>query len=197
MLRATQATLDHSRLSMPPWWRRGKGCPMLAHIVRPLRSAARVLLASDSPRQLAAGFSLGMVLGMLPKGNLIALSLCVLLFSLRVNKRLALVAAILFSCLGPWADSFTSQVGAEVLHAGVLQAGFASVYQLPLGPWLGFHNTVVMGSLLVGLYLVYPVYWASYAGTRWLEPRTTTAAAPQTEPGSPLSEDAVPRREAA
>jgi multisubunit Na+/H+ antiporter MnhE subunit len=28
-----------------------------------------------------------------------------------------------------------------------------------LGPWLGFNNTIVTGSLLLGLYLAYPVYW--------------------------------------
>jgi len=162
---------------------------MLSFIVRPLRAAVNELLAWDSPRQLAAGFALGMVLGILPKGNLIALSLCVMLFSLRVNKGLAIVAAVLFSWLGPLADSFTNRMGDEVLHAGVLQAGFASVYELPLGPWLGFNNTIVMGSLLVGLYLVYPVYWAGYAGRRWLEPKRGDrdgAMRPPGDTGDPL-----------
>jgi uncharacterized protein (TIGR03546 family) len=132
-----------------------------------------------------------------PKGNLIALSLCVLLFSLRVNKPLALVAAVLFSCLGTLADPFTHQLGAEVLHIGALQAGFASVYQLPLGPWLGFNNTIVMGSLLVGLYLVYPVYWAGYASSRWLEPQASSWGGPQGE-ANPLTRiESVPRQEAA
>ena len=169
---------------------------MLSYVVRPLRSIAHALLAGNSPRQLAAGFSLGMVVGMVPKGNLIALSLCVLLFSLRVNKGLALVAAVLFTYLSPLADPFTHQIGAEVLHAGALQAGYASLYKLPLGPWLGFHNTVVMGSLLVGLYLVYPVYWASYAGSRWLEPRMGGWGRPQGAPrvtgGSLRSTPATP-----
>lgn len=135
---------------------------MLTDLVTPVRRAASFLLAHDAPPQLAAGFALGMVIGLLPKGNLIALSLCVLLFSLRVNKGLALVAAVLFSIFGRHADAFaafTHKVGLYALHAEPLQGLYAAVYRLPLGPWLEFNNTVVMGSLLVGLYTAYPVYW--------------------------------------
>jgi len=170
---------------------------MLSQVVRPLRVTLQALLAGDSPRQLAAGFSLGMVLGLMPKGNLIALSLCVLLFSLRVNKRLALVAAVMFTCVGTLADSFTHQLGSEVLRIGALQAGFASVYELPLGPWIGFHNTVVTGSLLVGLYLVYPVYWAGHVSSRWLEPRAGSWFGRQSETRPLLSMEAERRQEAA
>jgi uncharacterized protein (TIGR03546 family) len=171
---------------------------MFSFLVRPLRATMQTLLSGDSSRQLAAGFSLGMVLGLLPKGNLIAMTLCVLIFSLRVNTGLALVAAVLFSWVGVLGDSFTHQLGSEVLHIGVLQAGYASLYNLPLGPWLGFHNSVVMGSLLVGLYLVYPAYWASYAGSRWLQPRLNgRSALPSAVSWRPVSAaNSSPRREA-
>jgi uncharacterized protein (TIGR03546 family) len=124
-----------------------------------LQRVAQRLFASDSPHQLAAGFTLGMMLGLVPKVNLIAVALCVLVFSLRVNKGLAIAAAVAFSLVGTWADPFTHKVGASVLAVDSLQCVFAAVYGLPLGPWLGFHNTVVMGSLLVGAYLAYPTYW--------------------------------------
>src|SRR5215467_8981886 len=126
---------------------------MFSAIVRPLRQAIGALVASDSPRQLAAGLALGMVIGLVPKGNLIALSLCVLVFSLRVNTSLALVAAFAFSWAGSVLDPFAGKLGLQVLSIASMQATYASVFNLPLGPWLGFNNTVVMGSLLIGLYL--------------------------------------------
>jgi uncharacterized protein (TIGR03546 family) len=100
-----------------------------------------------------------MMLGLLPKANLIAVALCVLLFSLRVNKGLGVAAAVLFSLVGSWADPFTHKVGALVLAIDSLQPMYGWLYALPLGPWLGFHNTVVAGSLAVGAYLAYPTYW--------------------------------------
>ena len=123
-----------------------------------LRPAIQRLIGVSTPRQLSAGFTLGMILGLVPKGNLIAVSLCTMLFTLRVNKGLAVAAAIAFSFVGPWADSFTHKLGVIVLTIEALQPLYAWLYALPLGPWLGFHNTVVTGSLLVGVYLAYPAY---------------------------------------
>lgn len=132
---------------------------MLSAAIAILRKTVRLVLASNAPGQLAAGFTIGMLIGLLPKGNLIALSLCVLLFSMRCNKGLGLVAAVAFSFVGPWTDPFAHRLGLVVLNAKPLAAIYASVFNLPLGPWVGFNNTVVTGSLLMGLYLAYPVYW--------------------------------------
>jgi uncharacterized protein (TIGR03546 family) len=132
---------------------------MLSDAVAVLRRVCRALLASDAPGQLAAGFTIGMIIGLVPKGNLIALSLCVLLFSIRCNKGLGLAAAIAFSFVGPWTDSFAHRLGLAALSLQPLEAVYASIFNLPLGPWLGLNNTVVVGSLLIGLYVAYPVFW--------------------------------------
>ena len=170
---------------------------MMAYVVHPLRRLIQGLLASGTPHQLALGFALGMVIGLMPKGNLIVLSLCVLLFSLRVNAGLGLIAAVLFSCIAPLVDSFADQLGLAVLSVDSLQASYAAMFQLPLGPWLGFNNTVVTGSLLVGLYLAYPVYWLSFVSIRWLQPQAAESResgagriqAPESAVGSALYDD--------
>src|SRR6185436_17207402 len=132
---------------------------MFSNAIVVIRKIVRALLASNAPGQLAAGFTIGMMIGLLPKGNLIALSLCVLLFSIRCNKGLGLAAAIAFSFVGAWTDPFAHKLGLAVLSMDAMQIKYASVFNAPLGPWLGFNNTVVAGSLLLGLYVAYPVYW--------------------------------------
>jgi uncharacterized protein (TIGR03546 family) len=144
---------------------------MLSAIIRTLRQMVAALLAGDSPRQLAAGIAIGMVLGLVPKGNLIAVSLCVLVFSLRVNTGLALLAATVFTWIGAGIDPFASKLGMQVLMISSLQATYASVFNLPLGPWIGFNNTVVTGSFLIGVYLAYPTYWLSLVICERLQPR--------------------------
>jgi uncharacterized protein (TIGR03546 family) len=136
-----------------------KGFRMLSDSVAALRKFCRALLASKAPEQLALGFTIGMVIGLVPKGNLIALSLCVLLFSMRCNKGLGLAAAVLFSFVGTWTDPFAHRLGLMALSWQPIQATYASIFKLPFAPWLGFNNTVVTGSLLMGLYVAYPVYW--------------------------------------
>jgi uncharacterized protein (TIGR03546 family) len=134
---------------------------MLSDVIAVLRKIVRALVSSNAPGQLAAGFAVGMVIGLVPKGNLIALSLCVLLFSMRCNKGLGFLAAIAFSFAAPWTEPFAHRLGLFVLSVKPLQATYASVYNLPFGPWLGFNNTVVIGSLLMGAYVAYPIYWIS------------------------------------
>jgi uncharacterized protein (TIGR03546 family) len=148
---------------------------MLARLLRPIRNLVGALLASNAPNQLAAGFAVGMVLGLAPKGNLIALSLLVLLFSLRVNAGVGLLAALAFSWVGPALDPFTDKLGAYVLTVGSMQSTYAALFHLPLGPLFAFNNTVVVGSLLVGLWAFYPAYWLSLLAFRRLKPQTLAA----------------------
>lgn len=131
---------------------------MLSLVLRPLRGFVAVLVANDSSRQIAAGVALGAVIGLVPKGNLIAATLAILLCSLRVNRTAGLLAAAAFSWIGLHADAFTHRLGASLLTIESLQPYYAAAYNLPLGPWIGFNNTVVLGSLVVGLYAAYPVY---------------------------------------
>jgi uncharacterized protein (TIGR03546 family) len=147
---------------------------MLRAVIAPLRCTARSLVSSNSPDQLAAGFTLGMIIGVMPKSNLVALSLCVLIFSLRCNKGLALVSAAMFSCVAAWTDPFAHKLGLSVLSAPSLQANYASMFSLPVVPWLGFHNTVVCGSLLMGLYAAYPVHWLVKTLSAAIERRMTS-----------------------
>jgi uncharacterized protein (TIGR03546 family) len=132
---------------------------MLFDFVAILRQVVRYFVANSAPGHLAAGFTIGMAIGLAPKGNLIALSLCVVLFSIRCNRGLGLAAATMFSFVGTWTDPFAHKLGDLALSFEPLQATYASVFSLPLGPWIGFNNTVVTGAVLTTLYVAYPVFW--------------------------------------
>jgi uncharacterized protein (TIGR03546 family) len=147
-----------------------------------MRRTIQRLLGGSTPRQVAAGVTLGMILGLVPKENLIAVWLCAMLFMLRVHKGFAVAAAVVFSLASPWVDSFMHKLGVIVLSIDALQPAYAWLYHLPLGPWLGFHNTVVTGALLVGLYFAYPVHWLVSAACSRLQPDATGAGA--REPGA-------------
>jgi uncharacterized protein (TIGR03546 family) len=132
---------------------------MFSAIVSPFRRIVSALMACNSPHELAIGFTLGIIIGLVPKGNLIALSLCVMLFSLRCNKGISLIAAVLVAFATTWTDPVAHTIGNFILSIDSLQANYASALQMPIGPWLGFNNTVVAGSLMMGIYAAYPTYW--------------------------------------
>lgn len=131
---------------------------MFDWLFAPLRSIVGILTANDSSRQVAVGITIGVVLGLVPKATLVAVVLGVLLCALRVNKAAGMTAAALVAPLAPLLDPFTHKLGLKVLTIPSLQPTYAWFYDTPLGPWWGLHNTVVCGTLLLGLYLSYPIY---------------------------------------
>jgi uncharacterized protein (TIGR03546 family) len=131
---------------------------MIRQLLRPVRLVAKALAAENSPRQLALGFALGMVIGLVPKGNLIAIGLTLILFGTRVNVGAGLVAAVLFSWLGVYLDPAADDLGHWLLSDPSLHGLWTSLYNLPLTRWSGFNNTVVLGGLGLGLVLFYPAY---------------------------------------
>lgn len=131
---------------------------MFGMLIQPLRQLVQSLLANDSSRQISVAVAIGVVLGLTPKGNLIALTLGVLLLALRVNRPAGFAVAFFFSWLSPMLDGFTHKLGARLLAFEPLAPWYATLYDMPLGPWVGFNNTVVLGSLTLGLYIAYPVY---------------------------------------
>ena len=144
---------------------------MVSLLLRPVRQLALALVANDSPRQVAWGFTLGMLAGLVPKGSLLAMCLFVSVCALRVNKPAGLLALALFSMVGTWLDPFAHAIGALALTWEPARSLHAWLYQLPLGPWLGLNNTVTLGQLAIGLYLVYPVYHITRVSVSRLQPR--------------------------
>jgi uncharacterized protein (TIGR03546 family) len=146
---------------------------MLDLLLRPVRLFAQMLTANDSPRRTAWGFALGMMVGLLPKGTLLAFLLASLLLAVRVNVTAGLLAMGIFSYIGCALDEFAHRVGALVLTWDAARTAFTAIYDLPLGPWIGFNNTVVMGHLLIGLYLAFPVYRLAYLVAVRVQPRVS------------------------
>ena len=143
---------------------------MFAWLLRPIRLLVSAVAAHDSPRQLAWGATLGMAVGLVPKGNLTALLLGMALFALRANLAVGLAAAGLFTWIGWLLDPSAHRLGWQILSWQPLQPFYTRVYDLPLVPWTGLNNTVVLGQLVLGMYLAYPVYRGSYlAAERWRE----------------------------
>ena len=129
--------------------------------VRPLRYLVAAVRDNDSPRQLACGIGLGMVIGLVPKDNLTAVLLGAILLASRTNLAAAALSAFCFSWVGGLADPLTHRVGYWILTQPALQRIGATVFDLPVLPWTKLNNTVVAGSLALGLVLLYPIYQLS------------------------------------
>ncbi len=118
---------------------------LLARVLKVLREGA-------TPRQIAAGFVLGFALGMIPGWPLQAFVLLALILILSVNLTIAGVGAALGSLVALAFDPLIDRVGAFFLEdLSFLRGLWTALYNSPVFALTRFNNTVVMGSLVIGL----------------------------------------------
>jgi uncharacterized protein (TIGR03546 family) len=134
---------------------------MFLRLIRLLRAVVATFHQEDSPRLLALGCAFGVLVGLVPKGNLTAAALALVLLSLRLNLVAAAASTALFSWLSAWTDPLAHRIGLAILSRESLQPYWAALYEKPPMPWTALNNTVVLGSVLLGLALWYPAYHLS------------------------------------
>lgn len=129
--------------------------------LRPIRFFFTALVTDNSPNQMGIGFALGLTIGLVPKGNLIAIALMVVLGMLRVNLGVGMLTALAVSFLAGLLDPVTNWIGMSLLQQESLVPWWTELARRPLAPWSQFNNTVVLGSLVLGLLLFIPAWLVS------------------------------------
>lgn len=120
------------------------------------------LLSSDiEPYQLSLGIILGMVAGLSPLVTLQTVLVLMLLFILRANLSMFIISYSTISLIAYLADAVIVATGRQVLTLSELNPLFTEMYNNGLWRFLNFNNTAAMGSLLISVVLVIPVFFIS------------------------------------
>ncbi|MCX6132446.1 MAG: TIGR03546 family protein [Ignavibacteriales bacterium] len=125
-----------------------------------IKNFIQILRSGQTPRQVAAGFALGSMVGLMPfftlQGPLVWL--VILLFD--VNLSAAILSATLFTLVAYLFDPVFHALGYLVLtDVSGLHGLWTSLYNAPIAPLTRFNNTVVLGSLLCSFVLLLPIYF--------------------------------------
>ncbi len=131
---------------------------------------------------MAAGLACGLLLGLIPKGNLLAILVVTLLLATRMSLATGMLAAFCVSLVAPWCDPLTDRIGHWILTTFPLTICWRALARLPLAAWTSFNNTVVMGSLVLGTFLMYPTYRLSLPAMIRLHERRRKDGEPPSEP---------------
>ena len=139
-----------------------------------------LFLKETKPQQIALAVAFGVMLGLMPKANLLALMLVLALFLLRCNLGFGILAAALVSLATVRLDAKIDLLGTKLLtNASVIDLE-ATLFQYPLFAWTTLNNTVSLGSFVAGVVTFLPIYLAIYALCRVFTPRNeATAKKPQ------------------
>lgn len=126
----------------------------------PERSQNRIA-AINSAHELALGIACGVVVGIMPKDSAIPWLFALFFMLGRGNLLCGIIAAVFMSMVGPSLDGFSDRMGLSVLSINSLQSTFAYWMEVPWVAWTRFNNTVVAGSLAIGVLSFLPVYLLS------------------------------------
>ena len=128
------------------------------NLLRTIRLTLKGISKMPEAKAVALGVAMGMAVGIVPKGNILALVLGVAMCSLRLSLVAAIATAVVVSHFGHHADPVFDAVGAGVLEWSPLRPFWVWAAHLPFADWMQFNNTVVCGSFLIAVASVYPVY---------------------------------------
>ncbi len=131
---------------------------MVALIFDTCRGVVALIAGRNGPRELAAGLILGMILGLLPKDNLLAAAIGVLVLATHAHLLVATLATLVFSCLAPTTDLVALPIGEWLLTHDDLRPLWTWLSGVPMLYWTGFNETSVLGNLVLSGLLAMPVW---------------------------------------
>jgi len=109
--------------------------------------------------QIASAWSWGLVLGLIPAGNVFWVILFILSFFFRHHHRTKIFLMVILKLLSFIIAPLVDLVGWEILHIESLQPLYTSLYNMPFVPFTNFNNTLVAGGMVIGIVLWLPVYF--------------------------------------
>ncbi|HUP77498.1 MAG TPA: DUF2062 domain-containing protein, partial [Pirellula sp.] len=122
-----------------------------------------ILAKNRNPNHLAWGIAIGIMLGLIPKDNLVVLSLVVVLACIRVNQLVTGCTAVSLSFLAGWFYPLTTYFGSLLLSQPRIANGIFYLYHFPMLSWTRLENALVIGGIGLGLAAILP----AYAVCRW------------------------------
>ncbi len=140
---------------------------------KPLAKLLKALSSNRDPGAIACAFALGMLLGFMPKDNVLWYILFIFMFFLRIQRGALVLAMLLGSLLAPALDPYFDRIGYYILDYPSLRSTFIRLLDIPFVSFTKFNNTIVMGSLAVGIAACIPFYlvarlfifvWRHYIG---------------------------------
>lgn len=111
-----------------------------------------------SPDQVAMGIALGTSFGLVPTDNLASVTLLLAILFLPVNQLAAASAWCIAFVFAGFVCAVPDAIGSWILSWEGIRVALARWHTLPLAPWFRLNNSLVLGSLSIGVLMVAPNY---------------------------------------
>jgi uncharacterized protein (TIGR03546 family) len=132
-------------------------------LLKLLQSLFKTLHSEGTPGQVAAGIMLGAGIGLTPLLSAHNLVLFAAIVLLNVSFGGGMLGMALFTPVAFALDPVFDRVGLALLSAPGLRGLWTDWYNIPLVPYTNFNNSVTLGSFVVWLATMVPIFFLA----RW------------------------------
>ncbi len=135
-------------------------------LLKLLQSLFKTLHSEGTPAQVATGVALGAAWGLTPLLNLHNLGIAAAVMVFNVSVGGAMLGWLLFTPVGFLLDPLFDLVGRRLLLASGLEDLWTRLYNVPVLPWTNFNNSVVLGSVVLWVAGLVPIWLLARWGVR-------------------------------
>ena len=128
-------------------------------VLKFIQQLVGTLNSDGTPRQVAAGIALGAVFGLTPLMNLHNLVLFGLALILNLSMAGVFLGWAVAIPVGFALDPLFDAIGRALLGADALRPLWTGLYNVPVVPFTNFNNSIVLGSFVVWLVTLVPLYF--------------------------------------
>ncbi|WP_019528424.1 TIGR03546 family protein [Dasania marina] len=121
----------------------------------------KLLNSNANPSQLALAVCFAAAMGLTPLSAPHNILLLFLLLLLRINLSLFLLSWGFFTVIAYVFDPVSHSIGLTLLQADSLQSLWQLLYNNNVWRFLGFNNTLILGSSVVSLLIAIPLFFLS------------------------------------
>lgn len=150
---------------------------MVVFSLKLLNNVRKAIAGRKFPHQLAGGLALGVLLGIIPHGNLLALIVLVTVLCFQVNHAMMGIVAIAASFGATRLDDYSHRIGEALLMHPTGNQIAERAWALPLVPWTDLNNTVVLGSFVIGVFATLPIFLITLPLFRLIAPKSAAKSA--------------------
>lgn len=126
---------------------------------KPFVKLLKAISSNTDPGAIGAAFSAGILLGFLPKDNVLWYVMSIFILFLYIHRGTFILAMLVGSLLTGVLDPVFDRLGMFILTNEKLIPIFSSMLEVPFLSLLKFNNTIVMGSFIIGIILFIPLYY--------------------------------------
>ena len=128
-------------------------------MIKFIKKILTALSSNTDSALISHALSCGILLGFMPKNNLLWYLIFVFIFFMRIQRATFTVSVLLGAALAVFMDPLFDTVGCYILSLTSLEPFYIKLLGIPFVAFTKFNNSIVMGSLVCGIVLYVPLFF--------------------------------------